>query len=51
MLTFESNKDSEQLEVHGDSEGLLKLARILTEIAEQKASEPVFVNEVVASIN
>ena len=39
MLTFESNPESEQLEIHGDKEGLLKLAKILTAMAEQKASE------------
>lgn len=39
MLTFESNKADEQLEIHGDKEGLLTLAKILIEMAEQKESE------------
>lgn len=39
MLTFESNNGSEQLEIHGDREGFLKLAKILTEMADQKESE------------
>ncbi len=39
MLTFESDKNDEQLEIHGDKEGLLKLAKILTQMAEQKESE------------
>ena len=39
MLTFETNKEKELLEVHGDREGLLNLARILTEMAEHIKSE------------
>ena len=39
MLSFESNNDNQQLEIHGDKEGLLKLAKILSEMAEQKESE------------
>lgn len=39
MLTFESDKENEKLEIHGDKEGLLKLANILTEMAEQDSSE------------
>lgn len=39
MLTFEINNGNEQLEIHGDKEGLLKLAKILTEMAEQNESE------------
>jgi hypothetical protein len=39
MLTFESNNCNEQLEIHGDKEGLLKLAKILTEMAEQKETD------------
>tara|TARA_R110000868_G_scaffold368973_1_gene632215 strand:- start:2025 stop:2252 length:228 start_codon:yes stop_codon:yes gene_type:complete len=38
MLTFESNDDSEQVEVHGDKEGLLMLAKILTDMAEKGES-------------
>jgi len=39
MLTFEPDKENEKLEIHGDKEGLLKLAKILTEMAEQGSSE------------
>jgi hypothetical protein len=37
MLTFEYNND-EQLEIHGDKEGFLNLAKILIEMAEEKES-------------
>lgn len=39
MLTFESDKTNDQLEIHGDKEGLLKLAKILTDMAGQNESE------------
>ena len=39
MLTFESDKDKDRIEIHGDKEGLLKLAKILTEMAEQDSSD------------
>jgi hypothetical protein len=39
VLTFESNVDNDRLEIHGDKEGLLKLAEILTEMAEKNFSE------------
>jgi hypothetical protein len=39
MLTFESNHDNEQLEIHGDKEGLLKLARILTDVVGGQESQ------------
>ncbi len=34
MLTFEYTGERDKLEVHGDREGLLALARALTELAE-----------------
>jgi hypothetical protein len=39
MLTFESNNENEQLEIHGDKEGLLHLAKVLTDMANGKESE------------
>lgn len=39
MLTFENNNENHQLEIHGDKESLLKLAKILTEMAEKKELE------------
>ncbi len=39
MLTFECNIDDERLEIHGNKEGLLKLAKILTNMASQDESE------------
>jgi hypothetical protein len=39
MLTFESDKENDKLEIHGDKEGLLKLAKTLTEMAEESSSE------------
>jgi len=39
MLTFETNVDNDRLEVHGDKDGLLKLAKILTDMADQNESE------------
>lgn len=40
MLTFELN-DAETLDVHGDREGLLRLASILTQLAESKEPDHV----------
>ncbi len=39
MLTFESSDANSQLEIHGDKEGLLKLAKILTEMASGDSVE------------
>ena len=39
MLTFESADNIDQLEIHGDKDGLLKMAKILIEMAEQNESE------------
>lgn len=39
MLTFESADKGDRLEIHGDKEGLLRLAKIFTEMAEQEDSE------------
>jgi len=39
MLTFESNDNGERLEIHGDKDSFLRLAKILTEMAMQKESE------------
>ncbi len=36
MLTFELADDAEMLEIHGNREGLLHLAEILTALAEEK---------------
>jgi hypothetical protein len=39
MLTFEWDKDSGQLEIHADSEGLKKLAEQVSELASLKGNE------------
>lgn len=39
MLTFESSSDKSHLEIHGDKKGLLKLAKMLIEMADQNESE------------
>lgn len=39
MLTFELNDTNEQIEIHGDKEGILKLAKILTDMAVKNESE------------
>ena len=39
MLTFESDKDNDRLEIRGDKDGLLKLSKILTEMAQQQDTE------------
>lgn len=39
MLTFESNNENSKLEIHGDKEGLLSLAKILTDIAKADSPE------------
>lgn len=39
MLTFEADKDNDQLEIHGDKNGLLRLAKILTDMARQQETE------------
>ncbi|WP_434111824.1 Imm32 family immunity protein [Methylocaldum sp. GT1TLB] len=36
MLTFELADNGERLEVHGDREGLRRLAEILTSLADEK---------------
>ena len=38
MLTFELPDDKGRLEIHGDKDGFLKLAKLLTELAEEKSS-------------
>lgn len=39
MLTFELTDDTEMLEIHGNREGLLHLAKILTSLAEERSPE------------
>lgn len=39
MLTFESADENNQLEIHGNREGLLRLAKILMEMAEGTSAE------------
>ena len=39
MLTFEHNKDGERIEVHGDREGLLKLAETLMALADENSAD------------
>lgn len=39
MLTFELADDGERLEVHANREGLLRLAEILTSLAEEKLAD------------
>lgn len=39
MITFEFDKEDERLEIHGNREGLLYLANILTSMAEKKSSD------------
>jgi len=41
MLTFELADDAEKLEVHGNSEGFLQLAELLTNMAEAKRPDHV----------
>lgn len=41
MLTFEQNKDDERIEIHADREGLLKLADILTALADENSADHV----------
>lgn len=41
MLTFESNKNDGLLEIHGDREGLLKLARHLNKLAEKDSADHI----------
>lgn len=39
MLTFESNDENNQLEIHGDKKGLLELANNLIQMAEGNSAE------------
>lgn len=39
MLTFELNNNNDRVEIHGDKKGLLKLANILFDMANQNESE------------
>lgn len=43
MLTFELADDAEMLEIHGNREGLLHFAKILTALAEEKLPDHVHI--------
>jgi hypothetical protein len=43
MLTFELTEDSSQIEIHGDSGGLMALAQMLTTLATKSSPDHIHI--------